>query len=383
MDFDLNNVRSSLDDDRLSGLPPELILQILTRVDTKLAIQTCLLLNPRWKLIWTLMPCLNFSSSGFKTLAEFSKFVTHVLTHRNHQVEVSSVNLCLPGEDTQDFVREIVNYAFSNNVQELILDIRPKNEFPSNLFRSRTLKHLTFRNCTYAWVTPKTQWDFPALTTLYLDGISLCEDEHESVDLFSKCINLQNLTLESVTVNAKVFEIITPRLSNLRLIHFSGSDGINVIAPQLENLTVIDCYLKYLNIPSGFSSFCYEGLDPPEWYKYFFYSVNKASVSLNVYRPENPYEQEDAHGIINMLQELHSAKFLTLNLDIVECISSFPELISTRPSPFSNLTRLNIDSSTRDTWKLKMSTEAKNFLLGNSPNATFIMKVLSSVHYFV
>ncbi|KAI3698447.1 hypothetical protein L2E82_41998 [Cichorium intybus] len=75
-----------------------------------------------------------------------------------------------------------------------------------------------------------------------------------------------------------------------------------------------------------------------------------------------------------MLQELHSARYLTLNLNIVECISSFPELLSRHPSPFTNLICLTIDSSMRkDAYKVKMSTEARNFLLENSPSATFIM----------
>ncbi|XP_071717576.1 uncharacterized protein [Rutidosis leptorrhynchoides] len=84
--------------------------------------------------------------------------------------------------------------------------------------------------------------------------------------------------------------------------------------------------------------------------------------------------QEDACGIVNMLQELRSAKFLTLNLDIVECISSFPDLLSGQSSPFSNLIRLKVECGTRDTSKFKLTTEARTFLLDNSPTATFIVK---------
>ncbi|XP_071715153.1 F-box/FBD/LRR-repeat protein At3g26920-like [Rutidosis leptorrhynchoides] len=320
MDFDHNNVRASPNEDRLSDLPLELILQILTRVDTKIAIQICLLLIPRWKLIWTSMPYLNFSSIEFKTLAKFSKFLTHVLSQRNHQVEVSSVNLCLHGEDTEDnFVREILKCAFSHNVQELILDIRLKNEFRPYFLRSKTLKHLTVRTFTCdLCVSPKTQWDLPALTTLYLDDISLCDDKLESIDPFSKFVNLQNLTLEFVRVKAKVFEIIAPRLSNLKLINFRSSNVIKVISHQLENLTIIDCSIDDLNIPSGFSSLYYQAYHPRKWLKDRFHSTNKVTVIFPIHCPIRPYRREDAHDIINVLQELHSARFLTLNLDIVE-----------------------------------------------------------------
>ncbi|XP_071715155.1 uncharacterized protein [Rutidosis leptorrhynchoides] len=376
MDFDLNNVIVLDEEDRLSSLPLELILQILSRVDTKIAIQTCLLLIPRWKLIWTLMPCLNFSRWGFKTVTKFSEFVTHVLSHRNHQVQVSSVKLSFNGAATEDFVKNIVNYAFSHNVQKLILKIRPKNESFPYLFRSHTLKHLTIRNFGFdPCPTPKAPWSFPVLTTLYLRDISLCDDRHESVDVFSKCVNLHNLTLESVTVGAKVLEIITPRLVNLRLISYGGYNVINDIAPQLENLTIIYCSIKELNIPSTLSSFCYKGCSRPYWFKNCF--VNKVTLSLRIYGSKM---QEHALEIIKMLRDFPSARFLTLNLDIVECICSFPELLSARPSPFKNLIRLNIDTGSRDSCKVKLSTEARNFFFENSPpNATIFMQVLSSI----
>ncbi|PWA68870.1 F-box domain, cyclin-like protein [Artemisia annua] len=85
---------------------------------------------------------------------------------------------------------------------------------------------------------------------------------------------------------------------------------------------------------------------------------------------------EDAYETIKMLQELRTAKILTLGLNIVESISSFRELLSLHPSPFCNLVSLIIDSSMRkDACKVNMSVEARNFLLENSPSATFIMKI--------
>ncbi|KAI3679365.1 hypothetical protein L2E82_51414 [Cichorium intybus] len=75
-----------------------------------------------------------------------------------------------------------------------------------------------------------------------------------------------------------------------------------------------------------------------------------------------------------MLLQLRTARYLTLNADILECISSFPDLLSRHSSPFSNLVCLTIDSGKGDfTKKRNMSTEARNFLLDNSPSATLIM----------
>nr|GEY01403.1 hypothetical protein [Tanacetum cinerariifolium] len=380
MEIESNKVRSVVNDDRFSGLPDELIHQIISCFDTKFAVQTSLL-SSRWKPIWKSMPWLDFSSREFDTLHKFSKFVTHVLSHRNHQVEVVSVKLYFHGAASQAFVRKIANYAFSHNVQELTVSSCPKknHEFPPCFFSSQTLKQLSISfHMSAPCVTPKTPWDFPALTTLDLFDTMLCDDNRESFEPFSKCVNLTNLILRRVTVHAKVFDIITPRVTKLTLIDCRNSQIVNVIAPQLENLTVIDSHIDYMKAPLRLSYLCYSSFHhyPPQWFKDCFQSLNEVTISLYLYRKNKPYEEKAARETINMLQELHSARCLTLNMDIVECISSFPDLTSHYPSPFSNLISLTINSNLRDrldAHKLKMTTEARNFLLDNSSSATFIM----------
>nr|XP_043639058.1 putative F-box/FBD/LRR-repeat protein At4g00315 [Erigeron canadensis] len=383
MDFDHENVRLVVSEDRLSSLPDELIHKILSCIDdTKFVVQTCLLLSPRWKLLWKSLPCLSFVSRRFPTIRKFSKFVTNALSRRNNHVEVSSVKLDYDGAASQAFVKKIANYAFSHNVQELIVISWPKNyyEYPPCLFSSTSLKHFTFSSkllrSDFTPKIPKTPWNFPALTTLNLSEITLCEDEREYLDLFSKCVNLKNLSLNTVIVEAKVFDIITPRLSSLVLMDVRRSPVINVIAPQLENLTISGCSINHLDAAPGLSSFAYTGYGPPKWFKGRFRSVNKVSVCLSFHRSNKLYDEGDARETISMLQELQSAKFLMLNFDIVECLSAYPHLLSHLPSPFSNLICLNIDSKMRsDAYKVNVSTEARNFLLENSPSATFIMDI--------
>ncbi|CAI9275052.1 unnamed protein product [Lactuca saligna] len=271
-------------EDRLSSLPDELIHKILFCYDMKFAVQTCLL-SSRWKLVWTLLPCLYFSSREFRTLHKFAEFVTHVLSHRNHQIEVSSVKLHFYGAANKDFVRKIANYAFSHNVQELTVSSSCSNSrkvYPSCLFRSQSLKHFTM-TCNYMQLcTTKTgaPLDFPSLTTLNLSYITL------SGDLFSKCVNLKNLTLEWFTIkDVEVFDIITPRLSNLMLIHGRRSITINVNAPRLENLTISNCYFSSLNAPPGLSSLCYTfQLSPCSFVRFSndqFHSLNEVTICLS------------------------------------------------------------------------------------------------------
>ncbi|KVH95631.1 F-box domain, cyclin-like protein [Cynara cardunculus var. scolymus] len=379
MDFDHENVRPVMNEDRLSSLPNELIHQILSCIDTKSAVQTCLL-SSRWKRLWTSVPCLNFASGDFSSLPKFSKFVTHVLSNRNHQIDVTSLNLTFHGAASQFFVGKIADYAFAHNVQELNVVISPKRHhaFPPCLFSSQSLQRFTLKS-TYLspYLLPKTPWDFPALTTLHIQEVVFSGDMTEmSVDLFSKCVNLKNLKLHLFDADrVAVFDIITPKLSNLTLTN-SNFNHINVTAPELENLTATNCSIKKLNAPTGLSSLTYSGSSPVQLKEYGFDSLNKVSIHLSIYRSRRPYKEEVARKTINMLHGVHSARFLTLNADVVECISSYPELISHHPSPFSNLICVNVDTSMRkDAHKIKMCTEARNFLLENSPSATFIMEL--------
>ncbi|KAL4570240.1 hypothetical protein LXL04_025891 [Taraxacum kok-saghyz] len=374
MDFDHDNVRLAVEEDRLSSLPDELIHKILSSFDTKFAVQTCLL-SPRWKLLWTSIPSLNFSSGQFPTLPKFSKFITNVLSHRNHQIEVSSVNLDFHGAASQVFVKKIANYAFSHNIQQLTVSCWPKKhyQFPPSLFTSHSLKHFTISNGPFNFspsITPKTPWDFPSLTSLHISHITLCDNHTQnSLDLFSKCVNLTNLTIEHLMVkNVGVFDIITPRLSNLTLYYGKFEPVINLIAPQLKNLTITNCSIDYLNVPPQLSSFYYRDHHPMKLSENRYYSLNKVSICL--YYNGSRYEEGDAHEAINMLQKLHSARYLTLNWDIIECISSFSDLFSHHPSPFSNLVHLTIGPSGRKkTYQVKISDETRNFFLENSPNA--------------
>ncbi|CAH1416946.1 unnamed protein product [Lactuca virosa] len=314
MQFDHDNVRRVVEQDRLSRLPDELIHKIMSGFDMKFVVETCLM-SSRWKHLWTSMPFLNFSSCQFGSLLRFAEFMTHVLSHRNHQTEVSLLKLHFQGAANDFFVRKIANYVFSHNVQELTMWLGhnlPNN--PPLLFSSNSLKHFTLTSVVIGAcnITPKTPWDFPALTTLHLSGIVL------SGDLFSKCVNVKNLTLESFgIVDVEEFDIITPRLSNLMLIGGKCSRVIiNLIAPQLENLTIYHCIIRLLNAPSILSSLCYTGFPHPQLFKDCFRSLNEVPICWL----KMPYKEEDALKTIHMLQKLRSARYLTLDAYIVEIL---------------------------------------------------------------
>ncbi|KAF5753739.1 putative leucine-rich repeat domain superfamily, F-box-like domain superfamily [Helianthus annuus] len=374
------------DDDRLSSLQDELIHKILSFIGIKHAIQTSVL-SSRWRFIWTSMPYLNFSWDDFYRLPKFSEFVTHVLSGRDTQTEVSSVKLSnFHGKDSDVIVEQIMKYAFSHNIQQLDVACLPQNnvEFPPFLFSSRSLKHLSLtkesfvsyqrrRSCSYVFNVTST-WELPVLTTLYLDGVTLCCDENtdKCIDFFSKCANLKDLTLKSCyTKGFKGLSICLPLLSNLTLEDVCGGsvNVFNIVAPQLKNLNIRGVFTQdhqYLISAPDLAFLLYEGLENLSLSTHGFLSLEKADICVSY--------PHDARQVLRLLQLLHNVKSLTLNLEIVELLSSSVELMSYQPSPFFNLKSLKIHAVTEFShYSGKMSAEVKSYLLDSSTGANLIM----------
>ncbi|PWA53866.1 F-box domain, Leucine-rich repeat domain, L domain-like protein [Artemisia annua] len=368
--------RMNVEGDRLSSLPDDLIHKILSSISLKQAIETSSL-SSRWRYIWTSMPYLDFSTEGFSKLNKFSKFVTNILSRRNNQVQLSSVKLSFRGKATQVFVKRILNYAFSHNVEQLtVVSFALKDDIPINLFSSQSLKHLmltlysSYKSCTLT-----STWDLPALTTLCLSLIILDDD-----DLFSHCPNLKNLTLNCCQTKIRLSEksgeseeshlnICHSKLSNLTLEDLSCYvvNVVNVEAPQLKNLIIRKCYVDVVNVeaPQLKNLIIRKG----------YSSVNLSADVLSLEKVDLTISYRlNAQAIVGLLQQFRSVKFLTLNLEIVECLSSSVELISHQPSPFATLKSLKIYPARKELHpKANVSTLVENYFLDSSPGATLTM----------
>ncbi|GJS84318.1 F-box domain containing protein [Tanacetum coccineum] len=341
MDRRRDTKQANVEVDRLSGLPNDLIHKILSLNGLKCAIGNSVL-SSRWRYIWTSMPCLDFSSKDFSTLPKFLEYITNVLSRRdnlgNNDQSVGVFSECLnlknliidsvevKGLDVLDICHPLLSdltlkYVMGSLIGFNVL-LESKEKLPLSLFNSQSLKHLTLISelidgsfetyCKFRSLTTTSTLSLPSLTTLYLANVTLCNEGYNdlSVGVFSECPNLKNLIIDSVVVKGlDVLDICHPLLSNLTLKYVRGSlNGVDVVAPQLKNLTIRHSTLEDL--------------------QYFFGEGEEVAY---------------AHRMLRLLQQLQSAKFLTLSIEIIEFLSSSRGTYSGQPSsPFTNLKMLKI-----------------------------------------
>lgn len=112
-------------EDRISLLPDSLLHHILSVLNIKRVVQTCVLSN-RWKTLWTHIPTLNFvhhhfySSSDHAKEKSFKHFVLRVLSeHRGEHIK----KLTYFGHKDEVFLIEsLICYAQCHNVREIYIN---------------------------------------------------------------------------------------------------------------------------------------------------------------------------------------------------------------------------------------------------------------------
>lgn len=256
------NYNNDKKEDRISDLPDGLILHILSSLKVKQTVQTSIL-SKRWKNLWKHLPTLTLTSSHFKTLKAFTKFVTPLLSLRNVPTSLHTLKFIYNGTIDPRLFEKILNYAVSHNVNELQLkgtcDIQ---QLPSCFFSCNTLTSLRFK------VSPKTlskrilfpnSLNLPSVTSLYLWLVSFRGGD----DPFSgftklnslmlsdfKILGEQNLSISSTTLdkleiemmflfeNYYKIELSTPNLSTFA---FIGTPFHNKLLPCGSHLCSIKC----------------------------------------------------------------------------------------------------------------------------------------------
>ncbi|CAN0841449.1 F-box/FBD/LRR-repeat protein At2g04230 [Linum grandiflorum] len=190
-------------DDRISNLPDSILHHILSFLDTKSSVQTCVL-SKQWESTWKHVHSLNLDLE-FDEYSRYERFVNKLLSLR-HPLPVSKVLWRAyygshgPITIGIEFalLRRVIQYAVSHGAQHL--DLKPRCQYEPNIpllelfdSLSDTVTSLELL-CFYFYCKPAECCQFRLLTTLKLESCRLSADG-ELVEPFSQFPCLKDLVL--------------------------------------------------------------------------------------------------------------------------------------------------------------------------------------------
>lgn len=235
------------EEDIISSLPDSILHEILSSIDTRSAVQTCILSN-RWRYLWISLPSLDFDYFQFPGTdgcsdksRRFAHFVKQVLSLRDTS-NVSRFHLQSIYDLGPTLVKNCIRYASQHNAKELLLS---GTTYPKPL-RFPIIESLVSleMDCEDISTPPDKPLRLPALKTLHLSscmhgGATFVEETVRN------SLNLETLILDELNVGS--LHITAPNLRNLELVCLTLEDGgyydpeILVSAPRLTSFKLKGC----------------------------------------------------------------------------------------------------------------------------------------------
>ncbi|ESQ45639.1 hypothetical protein EUTSA_v10010364mg [Eutrema salsugineum] len=228
-------------EDRISELPDDLLLLILSPLQTETVIATSVL-SKRWRSLWKMVPKLKFDSKYHKSERFSENVLRSLLSHKAPVLE--SLHLVVRDTISEDaHVERWFEISDAQHARKLVVDLHNDqylySGFPCVFFSSNdTLHTLKLKN--------NILLDFPSgvclksLRKLHLEYV-VYNNEESVRKLFLGCPNLEDLLLKRGS-NAleETFTITVPRLQRLTIEgdHNSQDPGYMINAPSLKYLSI-------------------------------------------------------------------------------------------------------------------------------------------------
>lgn len=268
-------------------LPDNVLQLILSFLNTKFAVQTCVL-SKRWMFLWTGIPALRLNCHSFLKHISFVKFVTRVFLHRDKSKVIRQFELSYSiVSDDDPMMKLMFNFLelHGQGVEHLVINYY-YHEYISSKFH------------------PSPFWNplstFVSLKTPTLEGVRV------NVNMAYYFASLESLLLKKC------------RLANHEGLLYNPLKGtIKITAPQLKDLE-----LDHLVFPSTDEDFKMI-VDVPKLYKLYFSCTDIFHLSII---PTNhvlsylgihysPYfaKEVDYRHLVNTLAEVGNANYVCLS----------------------------------------------------------------------
>ncbi|KAJ4796266.1 F-box/RNI-like/FBD-like domains-containing protein [Rhynchospora pubera] len=231
----------------LSTLPELVLIHILSFMDPKEAVQTCIL-SKRWRNLWTYVTSLNFNKSAFKRTAHFVRFVTNMLFFRG-AIKLDTFRLYwLTHKRTGDTYSMKNRQICASNISSWIfsaLSCKPLTislvlhgfanlKLPHALFTCASLEQLELGlyDCNNEEVIGTKYVNLPSLKKLELAGLTVNDPVMQMI--LSGCPLLEELCLSVCSL--KLSEMRSDLLRSLTIRQCQGSGVVEIFMPSLISL---------------------------------------------------------------------------------------------------------------------------------------------------
>jgi hypothetical protein len=266
--------------DKLSDLPDCVLLHILSFLNTKYAIQTCVL-SKRWKNLWKRLPSLKIGYSHFKDLRCFEYFVHGFLGRRDRSTALQVLDFM----GTESHIERFVNSTL----------LRPY------LILCHTLTSLQISVASPQRTLFPNSLIFPALTSLSLRSFDFRVGGDGNVEPFSAFKRLKNLILRDCNVH--------------------GDRNLCISSATLINLAIDYCNLE-LYTPN-LCTFVYKGIPTVQQLcgsKTNLSSVKHVNIDVNIDVISLSESAKTSLILYNWLVELPNIESLTINPTILQVL---------------------------------------------------------------
>ncbi|XP_045822438.1 F-box/FBD/LRR-repeat protein At1g80470-like [Trifolium pratense] len=310
------------EEDRLSDLSDCVLLRILSLLNTKQAVQTCIL-STRWKYLWKHLSNLKLHSSYFDTMDGFTEFAAQILSLRGHSTSLYSLKFYSDSMVQPHLIQRILKYVVSHDVQRFQLNLLYSIEhIPSCIFSCHTLTSLMlYVRHSDATILFPDSLNLPALTKLSLWNFVFPIKKDGLAEPFSTLKKLNNLTIRS----CQVLHAQNLCISSITLVHLK-------IQTHKKNYGEVELYTPSL------STFAYAGIPFEKLCGSHLRSIKHVIIDAYMY----VNNAEPPSNLLSWLKEFTEITSLTVTLTTLEVLSLVPNLLKVNFHSLRNLETLQV-----------------------------------------
>lgn len=320
-------------EDRLSDLPDGIILHILSFLNTKHVVRTCVL-SKRWRHLWKRIPTLMLYASRFSTVKQFAMFVSNILTLRDTSTALHALDLDRHGNIEPQLLKKILNYVSSHNTHLQDLGISVNGDcglIMSCVSSCRALTSLMLSIypkdgiCSNSGILFPKSLNLPTLTNLYLTNFNFCGGENGCAEPFLAFPKLTSLVIRSCRVrDAQILRISSETLVNFKMRNYSEDFAkIELCAPSL-------CTFTFTGTPV--QKICGSGLS----------SVKQVKIKAEMFSRWD----EPPLILFDWLLNLANVKSLMVSSTTLRILSLVPDLLEVKLPSLCNLKSMEIKLET-------------------------------------